>query len=87
MCQIHRLRERKVTFRMGENEKEIDFVLIKKEHRHSIQNAKAIHGEFQHALMVADIDKKKIRNVIRKTFTERRKKLAERLENRDLKKK
>ena len=34
MCQKHDLRERKrkVTFRMGENETEIDFVLIKKEH-------------------------------------------------------
>ena len=32
MCQIHGLRERKVTFRIGENETEIDFVLIKKEH-------------------------------------------------------
>ena len=31
MCQIHGLRERtrrKVTFRMGENETEIDFLLI-----------------------------------------------------------
>ena len=35
MCQIHRLIEekRKVTFRMGENETEIDFVLIKNIHR------------------------------------------------------
>ena len=33
MCQIHGLGESKITFRMGENETEIDFVLIKKEHR------------------------------------------------------
>ena len=34
MCQIQGSREekKKVTFRMGENETEIDFVLIKKEH-------------------------------------------------------
>ena len=35
MCQSHGLRERKrikVTFRIGENETEIDIVLIKKEH-------------------------------------------------------
>ena len=34
MCQIHGLRERKkkkATFRVGENETEIDFVLVKKE--------------------------------------------------------
>ena len=75
MCQIHCLRERKskVRFRMGENETEIDFVLIRKEHRRSIPNVKAIPGEFQHALVVADIDKRKIRKVVRKTCPERRK--------------
>ena len=34
---------------------------------------KAIPGEFQHALVMADIDKRKIRKVVRKTCTERRK--------------
>ena len=36
-----------MTFRMGENETKIDFVLIKKEHRRVIQNVKAITVEFQ----------------------------------------
>ena len=63
----------KVTFRMGENETEIDFLLIKKEHGWYIQNVKAIPGEFQHALVIADIDKRKIRKVVIKTCTERRK--------------
>ena len=35
--------------------RQIDFVLIKKEHRQFILNVKAINGEFQHALVVADI--------------------------------
>ena len=34
---------------------------------------KVIPGEFQHALMVADIEKEEISNVERKTCTERRK--------------
>ena len=63
----------KVTYRMGENETEIDFVLIQKEHRRFIRNVKAIPGEFQHALVIADIDKRKIRKVVRKICTERRK--------------
>ena len=42
--------KRKVTLRMGENEKKIDFVLIKKEHRWFIKNVKAIPGELQHAI-------------------------------------
>ena len=59
MSQIHGLSERKVTFRMGENEKKIDFVFIKKEHLQFMQNVKAIPGEFQHALVIANIDNKK----------------------------
>ena len=43
----------------------------KTEHRPSMRNVKAIHEEFQHALMVANIDKNKIRNVERKTCTVR----------------
>ena len=69
MCQIHGLRE--VTFRMGENETEADMVLIKKEHQRYTQNVTAIPGKFQHAIVVADIDKRKIRKVVRKTCTER----------------
>ena len=65
--------KRKVTFRMGENETKIDFVFLTKEHRRLIQNVKAIHGEFQHALVIADIDKRKIRKVVRRTCAERRK--------------
>ena len=38
-----------------------------------MQNVKAIPGEFQHALVIADVDKKIIRNVVRKTCAERRK--------------
>ena len=64
---------RKVTFRIGENETEIDFVLIKKEHRRCILNEKAFTGEFLHALVIANIDKRKIRKIVRKTCAERRK--------------
>ena len=64
---------RKVTFRMSKNETGIDFVLIKKEHRWFIQNVKTITGEFQHALVIADTDKRKIRKVVRKTCADRRK--------------
>ena len=52
---------------------EKDFVLIKNEHRQFIQNVRVIHGDVQHVLVAGDIDKKKMRNVVRKTCTERRK--------------
>ena len=72
---IGKLREekRKVTFRMGENEAEIDFVLIKKEHRRFFRSVEAIFGQVQHAVVMAGIDKRKIRKVERKTCSERRK--------------
>ena len=37
-----------------------------------MRNVRAIPGEFQHALVIADIDKKKIGRVVRKTCAERR---------------
>ena len=79
MCHIHGSREEKrkvkprIEFRMGENETEIDFVFKKNEHWQFIQNVKANPGEFQHALVIADIDKWKTRKVVRKTCAERRK--------------
>ena len=48
-------------------------MLIKKQNGQIIRNVKAIPGEFQHALVIADIDKRKIRKVVRKTCEERRK--------------
>ena len=57
----------------SENETEINFVLMKKQHRRFVQNVKTIPGEFHHALVIADIDKRKIRKVVRKICAERRK--------------
>ena len=63
--------KRKVTFRMGESETEIDFALIKKEHRCLFQNVKTIRGKFQHVLLVEDIGMMKMRSVVIKTCSER----------------
>ena len=49
-------------------------MLIKKEHWRILQNAKEISGELQHASMASNIDKKRIRNAVRKTRIVRRKK-------------
>ena len=59
---------------MGDNETEIDIVLIKKEHEQIIQNVKANPGLVKHALVMAHIlIRGKIRKVERKTCSERRK--------------
>ena len=47
--------------------------MTKKAHRPFIQNMKAIHGELQHALVIADIDRRNIWKVVRKICAERRK--------------
>ena len=63
-----------MTFSLAENVTEIDFVLVKKEHWRFLRNVKVVPSESQDAPVVADIDKrKKIRNVVRKRFSERRK--------------
>ena len=46
---------RKVTFRMGENETKNNIVLIKKE------QCEGNPWEFHHALVIADVDKRKIK--------------------------
>ena len=55
--------KKKVTFIVGD----IDIVLIRQEQRQLTRNVKAIPGELQHTLVKIDIDKKKIRKVVRKT--------------------
>ena len=62
-----------MTLIISENLTKIHFVLIDKEHQGLMLNAKAMPVVFQHALVVADINKKKQRNAMRKTYTERRK--------------
>ena len=47
-------------------------MLLKKDHRWFIPNVKTIPGEFQHVFVIADIDKRKIRKVVRDTCIERR---------------
>ena len=68
-----RQEKKKVTFEICENETKIVFVPIMKELRRFIKNVIAIHREFRHALVIADMDKTKIRKVVRKTCAERRK--------------
>ena len=53
----------------GENESEIDFVLVGK----YLRDVKVIRGELQRRLVVVDLVKKKVKKVVRKEAIERRK--------------
>ena len=52
-------------------------VSIRKYHRRILRNLKEIPGEFWHIIVVGDVDKKEIRNVVRKTHIKGEKKFAE----------
>ena len=56
----------------GENESEIDFVLVGKGNRNYLRDVKVIPGELQHRLVVMDLVKKKVKKVVRKELFERR---------------
>ena len=55
----------KVTFKAGEFATEIDFVLIGKEQRKYLKDIKNIPWELQHRLVVVDIDKEKLKKVVK----------------------
>lgn len=65
--------KRKVTFSAGGNETEIDFVLVSKEDRKFLRDVKVIPWELQHRLVVTDLDKKKVKRLVRKERIVRRK--------------
>ena len=48
--------------RLGESDAYI--VLIRKEHQRLFQNVNAVSEKFQHSLVVADMGKMKIRNIM-----------------------
>ena len=52
--------QRKITYSMGRNETEINFVLVSKNNRKYLKDMKAISWELQHQLVVSDIDKRKL---------------------------
>ena len=76
MWQTHgfkKAEKKKVTFSAGGNETEIDFLLVGKRQRKYLRDVKVIPGELQHRLVVADLHKKRLKRVIRKRATVRRK--------------
>ena len=62
----------KVTYRSGGNETEIDFIVIGKHNRKYIRDVKMISGELQHGLVVADIEKRRLKKRISKPKITRR---------------
>ena len=52
---------------------EIDFVLVGKRNRKYLKDVKVISGELQHRLVVKELVKMKVKKVVRKEATERRK--------------
>ena len=50
-----------MTYSSGENDTEIDFVLVGKKKRKYLRDVKVIPGELQHRLVVVDVEKRKLK--------------------------
>ena len=57
---------------MGGNETEIDFVLVVKNNRKYLKGVKAIPWELHHRMVVTDVDKRKLKKVVKNNQTFRR---------------
>ena len=56
-----------MTYSLGRNDTEIDFVLVGKEKRKYLRDVKVIHGELQHKLVVVDVEKQKLKKPVKKS--------------------
>uniref|UniRef100_A0A0L8G8U0 Endonuclease/exonuclease/phosphatase domain-containing protein n=1 Tax=Octopus bimaculoides TaxID=37653 RepID=A0A0L8G8U0_OCTBM len=68
---FRKTKKRKVTFSAGGNETEIDFMLVGRKNRKYLRDVKTIPGELQYRLVVADLDKRKVKECVRKGMAER----------------
>ena len=51
----------------GENDTEIDFVLVGKEKRKYLRDVRVIPGELQHRLVVVDVEEQKLKKSVKKS--------------------
>ena len=64
--------KRKITYSASGCKTEIDFVLVGEKYRKCIRDVKVIPWKLQHRLVVVDLDKKVLKNVVRKEWIIRR---------------
>ena len=57
---------KKITFKSGNNESEIHFILVRKKNRKFLKDVKVISWELLHRLLVADVDQRKLNKVVTK---------------------
>ena len=56
-----------MTYSSGENDTEIDFVLVGKKKRKYLRDVKVIRGELQHRLVVVDVEEQKLKKSVKKS--------------------
>ena len=67
--------KRKITYSAGGCETEIDFVLVREKYKNYIRDVKEISWEFQHRLVVVDLDKKVLKKDCEKATDHKKKDL------------
>ena len=66
-------KEQRKMYSMDENETEFDIVLVGKNNRKYLNNTKAIPWKLQHRVVETDLDKRKLKKVMKNKQTIRRK--------------
>ena len=69
---LEKKEQKKITYRMGGNETEIDFVLVGKNNRKDLKNVKAIPWQLQHRLLITNINKSRLKKLMKNKQTIRR---------------
>ena len=64
--------QRKITYSLGGNKTEVDFVLVGKNNRKYLKDVETIPWELQHRLVVTDMDKRKLKKLVKNEQTFRR---------------
>ena len=59
--------KRKVTYSSGENNTEIDFVLVGKEKRKYLRDVKVFSGKLQDRIVVVDVEEQKLKKSVKKS--------------------
>ena len=61
------------TYRSGQESTQVDYILVKKGDRKYVEDCKVIRGEYQHSLLVAVMQERKLVNQTRKSYRPTRK--------------
>ena len=61
-------KKHRYTYTSGQEATQVDYILVKKADRKYVEDCKVIRGEYQHSLVVAVMQERKLANQTRKSY-------------------